>query len=346
MTRPTVGVIGGGTWGLALAAAAARSGGTTLLLSRRHGAGSLPEGVTPARDLAQIGAEARLVLLAVPSEVARDVARQLGPHVDGRHFVVHGVRGLVPRLDAGPGDPPGGNLETVSDIVRDETPARRVGALGGPALAPDLLAGRPTVMVCGSRYPEVTRAMRDVFRSPALRMDSTADLLGLEWASALVGCLAIGVGYARGLGMGAGLLAAVITRAVEEAARLAAAAGGEERTVLGLAGYGDLLASIAQADRPEVLVGEALARGEPIARALAGAGQRVEAVALTGRVAAWARERGVHAPVLGALAASIASPAASAPNGGLAATAAGPGRDLMRELMREPPTSIATAERT
>ena len=95
-----------------------------------------------------------------------------------------------------------------------------------------------------------------------LRLYATPDLLGLEWASALVGCLAIGVGYARGVGLGPGLLAAVITRAVEEGARMAAAAGGDDRTLLGLAGYGDLLASIAQTERPEVLVGRGAREGQ------------------------------------------------------------------------------------
>jgi len=230
----------------------------------------------------------------VPSGVAREVVRALGAHVDGRHFVVHGVRGLV-----------GESMETISSVVRDETPVRRVGALGGPALAADLLAGRPSVMVCGSHYPEVNRALQQAFGSPTLRLYATEDLLGLEWASALVGCLAIGVGYARGVGLGPGLMAAVITRAVEEGARLAAAAGGNERTLLGLAGYGDLLASIAQAERPEVLVGEALAAGKTLEQALSQVSQRVEAVELTARIVTWAESAGIRAPVFGALAHGI-----------------------------------------
>jgi glycerol-3-phosphate dehydrogenase (NAD(P)+) len=307
MSRPVVGVVGGGAWGLALAAAAARTGGTTLLLSRRHLDGALPAGVDLAHNEAELGERSRLVILAVPSGVARSVARSLGPHVDGRHFIVHGVRGLVrrPALD---GDTSGaGDLETISGVVRDETPARRLGALGGPALASDLLAGRPSVMVCGSRYPEVVGALRAAFERPMLRLFSTDDLLGLEWASALVGCLAVGVGYARGVGLGAGLLAAVITRAVEEAGRLAAAAGGEDRTLLGLAGYGDLFASITQTERPEVLIGEALARGQSLDQAVAGAKQRVEAVELTGMLVAWAEARGVPAPVFTTLARGVLS---------------------------------------
>lgn len=292
--RPSVAVVGGGAWGLALAAAAARTGSPTLLLSRRAHADSLPAGVTLARDSAHLGEAARLVILAVPSSAAREVARSLGPHLDGRHFVVHGVRGLV-----------GEAMQTISDVVRDETPARRVGALGGPVLASDLIAARPSVVVCGSRYPEVVRALRDAFVAPTLRLYSTDDLLGLEWASALVGCLAIGVGYARGVGLGPGLLAAAITRSIEEAARLAAAAGGSERTLLGLAGYGDLLASIAQTERPEVFLGEAIARGKSVEQAVEQVGQRVEAIDLAARVVAWSDSRGVSAPILSAIARGV-----------------------------------------
>jgi glycerol-3-phosphate dehydrogenase (NAD(P)+) len=294
MTRPAVAVIGGGAWGLALAGAAARTGGPTRLLSRRAHDGALPAGVTLAHDEAEVAAHARLILLAVPSGIAREVARRLGAHVDGGHFVVHGVRGLV-----------GEAMESISNVVRDETPVRRVGALGGPALAADLLAGRPSVMVCGSHYPEVNRALEAAFGSPSLRLYATEDLLGLEWASALVGCIAIGVGYARGVGLGPGLIAAVITRAVEEGARLAAAAGGNERTLFGLAGYGDLLASIAQAERPEVLVGEALAAGKTLEQALSQVNQRVEAVELTARIVTWAEAAGIRVPVFEALARGI-----------------------------------------
>src|SRR5262249_15129071 len=139
------------------------------------------------------------------------------------------------------------------------------------------------------------------FQSSSLRVYPTPDLKGLEWASALVGCMAIGVGFAEEAGAGPGLLAALITRAVEEAARIAAAAGAEERTLLGLGGYGDLLASIALADRPEVVLGKALAKGKTIEQATAEARLRVEALPLIPRLAAFARERKVPARTFQAL---------------------------------------------
>lgn len=295
--KRTVAVIGGGTWGLALAAAAARADADVLLHSRRELNGAVPRGVRVVRDMKTATEHSRLILLAVPSSVSRSVARELGDHVTGAHYVVHGVRGLEYGADE--------ELHTVSEIIREETPVRRAGALGGPALAQDILAGKPSVVVVGSRYPEVSEATSLALSSPALRVYPTQDLRGLEWASALVGCLTIAIGYAQAMNMSAGLVAALISRAVGEASRIAAAAGGEEKTLLGLAGYGDLLASIAQAERPEVLVGQALAGGLSPQEAAKAAQLRVEALELIPRVVRWTDSAGVRAPIFHALSAGV-----------------------------------------
>jgi glycerol-3-phosphate dehydrogenase (NAD(P)+) len=307
----SVAVVGAGTWGLALAAGAARAGSETFLYSRKEGGLALPKGVQQIHKLSDVGKRARVIVLAVPSGVTREIARTLGDGIDGRHLVVHGIRGLE-----------GDALNPVSEVVRQETPARRVGAIGGPALADDLLAGKPSVLVSGSNFPEVNEAMVAALGSPTLRIYTTGDLRGLEWASALIGGLVIGIGAAQEIGTSPGLVAAVISRGVEEAARIAAAAGGEERTLLGLAGYGDLLASIEQAERPEVILGRALARGKTLEDATKEARMRIEAVELVPRVVQWAKDRQVDVPIFDALARSIFGKAKIA--------------EIIRELMTNP----------
>lgn len=284
----SVGVLGGGPWGHALALAASRTGASVALFSRR--ATDAAPGVRLTTDFAEL-ARARLIVVAVPTQVVRDVARQLAPHLDGSFLLVHGVRGLS-----------GSTLATVSDILRDETPVRRLGALGGPVQVDELEGGRPSALVCGSRFPEVSEAVARAFQSRSLRVFPTPDLRGVEWGSALVGCLSIGVGFVRGAGQGPGIVAALIARAVDEAAKLAAAAGAEERTLLGLAGYGDLLASIALEARPEVVLGAALASGKTLDEAKAQARLRVEAIELLPRVVAFAKEHRIQAPIFAALA--------------------------------------------
>ena len=284
-----VGVVGGGPWGVALALAASRAGAEVTLYTRRQES-QTKDRVRTTTSYADV-ARARLVVIAVPTTVAREVVRALGDHLDGSHLVVHGIRGLS--VD---------HFDTVSDIVRAETPARRLGALGGPVQASELIEGRPSAMVCGSHYPEVLAAVTGAFQHSALRVYGTPDLRGLEWASALVGCLSVGVGFADQAGAGPGLLAALISRGVDEAARLTAAAGADLQTMFGLGGYGDLLASMRLDTRPEVVLGRALARGRPIADAVAEAKLRVEAIALIPRIGQFAREARVHAPTFDALA--------------------------------------------
>ncbi|MFO0659685.1 MAG: glycerol-3-phosphate dehydrogenase [Polyangiaceae bacterium] len=282
-----VAVVGGGEWGRALAAAAARNGSRVTLISRRD-AGA-PEGVVATTELKR-AADASMIVLAVPSPLVREYAGLLGTHLDGSHFIVHGIRGLV-----------GPELMTVSELLRAETPARRVGALGGPALANELLEGAASVIVVGSQFAEVRNTFRDFFQSGSLRVYTTADRVGLEWASALVGCLAIALGYARGSGQRPGLIAAFTTRAVHEIARIAEAAGGEHETLLGLAGLGDLLAAVGQQGRPEVIFGQSLAEGVGLEEAKARAGQRLEALDLLPRVLAWIQQEKLRAPILTAL---------------------------------------------
>lgn len=284
-----VGVVGGGPWGVALALAAGRAGSDVTLYTRReptHKSARFRVTASMA-DLAR----ARLVVIAVPSTVAREVLRGLGDHLDGSHLLVHAIRGLSPE-----------SLDTVSDIAREETPARRLGALGGPVQASELIEGQPSALVCGSHYPEVLAAVSAAFQHKALRVYSTPDLRGLEWASAMVGCLAVGLGFAEQSGAGPGLLAALISRGVDEAARITAAAGAEERTMLGLGGYGDLLASMALKDRPEVVLGRALAGGASLEEAVARAKLRVEAIALIPRIVRFAKESRIPAPMFDALA--------------------------------------------
>ncbi len=283
-----VGVVGGGPWGVALSMAAHRAGADVILFSRRQS--SDHAGTIRITHLEEEVAKAQLLVVAVPSAVARQVLRALGDHLSGAHFLVHGVRGLS-----------GDALETISDIAREETPVRRFGALGGPVQANELRAALPSAMVIGSHYPEVISSVRKAFASPSLHVVSTPDLRGLEWASALVGCLAIGVGFAKQAGAGPGLLAALISRGMDEAARLTAAAGADEKTMLGLGGYGDLLASIGLDARPEVVIGRALARGATLEDAVLEAHLRVEAIALIPRLLNFARERSVSVSTFEAL---------------------------------------------
>lgn len=284
--RKTVGVLGGGRWGEALATAVQRTGKSALLCTRRQEEHERLRGndVETTRDMGELAKRCTLILMAVPSDVVRPVSRQLGDVLDGAHLLVHGVRGLS-----------GEGLAPVSAVIRDETPCRRVGALGGPALADEIIAGRPGVIAAASHYPEVTSAVSEALAGPLMRVSCTHDLVGLEWASALNGCLFVALGYARAIGLNAALTAGLLLRGVHEAARVGVAAGADEKTFFSLAGIGDVMAAMGQDDRPECRLGAALAKGKSLDEARVDAGMRVEAITLAPRVLAFARERRIDA---------------------------------------------------
>jgi glycerol-3-phosphate dehydrogenase (NAD(P)+) len=111
----------------------------------------------------------------------------------------------------------------------------------------------------------------------------------------------VGLGYARAAGVGPGLLAGLMTRAMHEAARIGIAAGGEEKTFYGVSGFGDLMAAMGADERPEVRFGRALVEGKAAQVEAASFGVRIEAIDLVPRVIEFARERGLQVPVFMAL---------------------------------------------
>lgn len=293
MSAPPVGIIGGGTFGWGLALAAERAGRRALLWSRR------PQraGTDHIELVSEPGAlaAAELIFFAVPSPFVAEVARELGEHLDGGHFLVHISRGVV-----------GDDLHGLSQVLRTETPCRRVGALAGPLVAEALLAGEPGGGIVASRFPEVRAAVCEAIGGPAMRLYSTDDVTGVEFASTAVGLFSTAIGFAQGSGLGPAALAMLATRAMAEAARLGVALGGRHETFMGLAGFGDLLAAVADDGRPELRVGRAIAQGLPLEQIGATAGAYVEGMESARRIAAYARRVKLHAPVSSLCAAAFA----------------------------------------
>lgn len=279
-----VAVVGGGAFGRGVAKAVARTGRDVILWSRSPHADIDPR-VHLTTNLAHVK-DATLVFLAIPSARAPDVVPPLGDHLDGSHLLVHVSRGLI-----------GDDLRTLTRYLRDETPCRRVGALAGPLVADALAAGTPGAAIVGTLFPEVSDSVRAALSSPTLRIYATDDVVGVEVASALVGLLALVLGFAEGIGMGPSTLALFLTRGLAEAARIGVSLGARERTFMGLAATGDLLAAVAGDGRPELELGRTLARGVPIGDAVKHTSTNVEGITLARRIAVYAARQKLDAPM-------------------------------------------------
>ena len=289
MKRPCgVSILGGGGFGRGLATAAARLDRDVLLWSRQPRDFDF-ERVRVTSDLSEI-AQSELIFVAVPSSVVASIATELGPFLDGRHYLVHVSRGLI-----------GDELHPISRVLRERTPAHRVGALAGPLVAEALAEGTPSGAIVGTRFSEVVDAVRDAIGSPTLRIYNTQDIVGVEVASAMVGLLAVSIGYARKAGLDGATLAMFLTRGMAEAARLVPVWGADPQTLFGLAGYGDLLAVVAGDTRPEIRLGEALADGQSLEVAGRVAGAHIEGVSIAQRLVAYVERHRLDAPMVRAM---------------------------------------------
>jgi glycerol-3-phosphate dehydrogenase (NAD(P)+) len=255
----TVGIVGAGRFGTALGSVLARANRRVILWSRdpdivnaiqtKRRSPRLPDAPLPAplsatSDPRMLAAEARFIVMAVSSTNVRERSAELGNYLDGSHIVVHAIGALAPPGPEwrGRDSLPAPGYERVSDVIAVGLPTLKIGALAGPALPADLVAGEYASMVVASAFDEVVSEGRRLLNAPpVLRVYSSKDLAGVELASALSGAYTVALGLCDGLKMGTGPRAVLITRAVAEASRLGMAMGAEARTFAGLAGLGNLL---------------------------------------------------------------------------------------------------------
>ena len=300
----TVGIVGAGTFGTALASVLARGGHRVIIWSRdaviaeaiqsmrsnpRMPKVPLPEPLEATSDPRRLASEARFIVMAVSSTNVRDRARELGEVLDGSHIVVHAIGALAMPNNA-----------RVSEVLHEGLPTLKIGVLAGPALPADLADGTYSSMVVASAFDEVVAEGRRLLNAPpALRVYGSKDLAGVELASALSGAYIVALGLCDGLGMSAGARAVLITRAVAEASRLGIAAGAQGRTFAGLAGLGNLLVR-ANERSADYQLGRRLADGIVTADAQRTEGARA---ALTG--AELAQQLKIRMPVLAGVAAVL-----------------------------------------
>lgn len=303
--KDSVGIVGAGPFGTALASVVARAGRRVVLWSRdpdivqainatrrspRLPAAELPAPLEATADPRKLAAEARFVVLAVTSTNVRARARELGDVLDGSHIVVHAIGAL-----AAPDN------QRVSQVMEQGLATLKIGAIAGPALPDDLVENKYSSIVVASAFDEVVAEGRRLLNAPpGLRVYGSKDLTGVELASALAGAYTVALGLSDGLGVGPGTRAVLITRALAEASRLGVAAGAEARTFAGLAGLGNLL--VRASDRSaDYLLGRRVADGIVTADTARTEGARAAAAGVE-----LAKQLRVRMPVLQGVAAVLA----------------------------------------
>lgn len=298
-------VVGGGSWGTALALVLAPKFDEVRLwvyeadLAERMARTrvndlflpgfELPAQVRPGADLRAAVEGADIVLSVMPSDHVRRLYTEMLPWLEPRMLFVSATKGLEQRT-----------LRRMSEVIGEVVSQRfppRVGVLSGPTFAREVARGEPAAVVISSQDAELARSVQQAFAGPTFRLYTNGDPIGVELGAALKNVIAIAAGVCTGLGLGANTLAALITRGLAEISRLAVAAGGQARTLAGLAGLGDLVLTCTGELSRNRRVGIELGQGRRLEEILAGMRMVAEGVHTTYAAVELAGRFGVEMPI-------------------------------------------------
>ena len=286
VTKRNIGILGAGTWGMALARMLCVSGNDVLVWSaiekeiddlsttrvhRNLPGMKIPEELKFTKSIEEVCKEKDILLFAVPSVFVRSTAAKARPYVADGQIIVDVAKGIEPDT-----------LYTMTEILADELGKEggpkgvRLVALSGPTHAEEVAVDLPTTIVSASPDVEAAKFVQEVFSNSVMRVYTNEDIKGVELSGAMKNVIALGVGISTGLGYGDNARAALITRGVAEIARLGVAMGCNVHTFAGLAGIGDLIVTATSMHSRNNRAGILIGKGETPEQAVKEVGMVVE----------------------------------------------------------------------
>lgn len=304
-------VLGGGSWGTALANLLASQGyKTTIWLRDENTAASINQGHENSRylpglklhpslratlDPDEAFEEAELCIMAVPCQSARAALKPLARRFAPGLPVLCVSKGIELAT-----------LKPMSQVVAEELPQVRYAILSGPSFAAEVTKGMPTAVAVGCAEKTLAEELRATFSCGTFRAYSSRDVIGVEMGGALKNVIAIAAGVSDGLGFGHNARAALITRGLAEISRLGQAMGATPATFMGLSGMGDLVLTCTGDLSRNRQVGLKLAEGKALDKITAEMHMVAEGVKTTEAAVALGDQLQVDLPVARSVAALLA----------------------------------------
>ena len=298
-----IGVLGAGTWGMALARMLQLSGNAVTVWSalereveefsatRRHPnlpGMEIPEEIRFTKDMEEVCRDKEILLFAVPSPFVRATARKAAKYVKDNQIIVDVAKGIE-----------ADTLFTMTQIIADElkNPTVKLVALSGPTHAEEVAKDLPTTIVSACEDLAAAERVQQVFGNTCMRVYTNDDVLGVELCGAMKNIMALASGVALGLGYGDNTKAALITRGMAEITRLGIAMGCKPQTFAGLAGIGDLIVTATSVHSRNNRCGMLLGQGVPPQEAVKQVGMVVEGINALPAAMRLAQKYGVEMPL-------------------------------------------------
>lgn len=278
--KPKIGVLGAGSFGTAIANLIGEKHPVYLYVrdelklnniinTRTNRKQKLSEHIVPSNQLQEIAEQCSLLFPIVPSNNFRDFIKEIAPFINPQHTLIHGTKGfdvskamvnaheenlLLERKQ----------INTMSEVLLEETIALKVGAISGPNLALEISDGQPAAAVISSKFDSVYREGSQALRSSRFQVLKSYDVIGTEVAGSLKNIMAIGAGILHGMGFGLNARAMLISRGLNEIIRIGNLFGAQSDTFLGIAGVGDLIATCSSTLSRNFSLGNNLAQGKSL----------------------------------------------------------------------------------
>ncbi len=298
-----VGIIGAGSWGVALATVLDENGHELTvwslledevnMLNKEHEHRSklpgvkLSEQILFTTDLEKTIKGKDLIVLAVPSPYVRSTAKNMRPYVTEGQIIVDVAKGIEED-----------SLMPMTEILAEEIPFADVAILSGPSHAEEVSRKMPTSIVAGARKKATAEYVQNLLMNSYFRVYTSPDVLGIGLGGSLKNVIALAAGMADGLGCGDNTKAALITRGIKEISRLAEKRGAYDETVMGLSGLGDLIVTCASVHSRNRKAGFLIGQGKSMQEAMDEVQMIVEGVYSAKAARKMAEAYGIELPII------------------------------------------------
>lgn len=284
--KEKIGVLGGGSWGTALAILLAKKGNHVNIWLRNEKQLNdiketrenkkylpevkLPENISLTSNIEEAIGSKDLILVSVPTHGVREVLNLCKSYVKENQIILNVSKGIENE-----------SLLRISQIVEEILPNNKYAVLSGPSHAEEVARGMATTVVSASEYKDVAEYIQDLFITPSFRVYTNPDVVGVELGGALKNIIALGAGISDGLNSGDNAKAALMTRGIFEMSKLGVEMGAKSETFSGLSGIGDLIVTCTSMHSRNRRAGILIGQGMKVEDATKKIGMVVEGIKTT-----------------------------------------------------------------